>query len=579
MRRTLGQPWLAYLILGTAAVGLYFLLPWNSKGESVVYDAIGLSSAAAVFWGARRNRPAQRLPWLLFAGGLLCFSVGDAIFNVYAEVLHRDPPVPSAADVFYLGGYPLLALGLALLILRFKVSDRRAGLIDAAMITGAFSLVQWVFVMHGQVRAGGSASYEIVSLSYPAMDIVLLSGLAVFFLSPAWRTTSYRYLFASIALLVVADEINAVSGYAYVSTSWLDNGWLFSYILWGVAALHPSMTALSARGGSQPRLTGVRTALLAGILLTAPGVLLAQHLLHDSIDVYPIVAGAGVFAVFVLVRLGGLIQTLGRLRAEERAARSEAETARRLLAEQNDRLVEADRLKDEFVALISHDLRTPLTSIMGYVELALEGDGIGDEERSYLEVVQRNSDRLLHLVNDLLFVARLEAGELRLTINDLDLAGLVRQSVLEAGPRAAAQSITLRCEVDDSVSSVDGDRGRMFQLLDNLIGNAIKFTPEGGTVTVRLTEADDRVRLEIADTGIGIHELEVRRLFERFFRASTARDRQIPGTGLGLYIARAIVVAHHGTIAVESTPGIGTQFAIELPLVHAPHILETVGAR
>jgi signal transduction histidine kinase len=570
MSRVRPQPWVLYLIAGSAAVGLYYLLPWNSVAETVVYDSIGVSSAAAILWGAIRNAPAQRLPWYLFAAGQLAFAIGDAIFNLYADVLKQDPPVPSAADVFYLGGYPLLAAGLALLILRFQDAERRAWLIDAAMIATAFALVQWIFVMHDQVRAPGAASAKAVALSYPAMDIVLLSGLAVFFLAPTWRTVAYRYLFASVVLLVAADEINAVSGYSYVTTSWLDAGWLFSYVLWGVAALHPSMTALSGVGRvSRPRLSWPRLAMLAGVLLTAPVTLLIQRLAHAQVEALAIVICATALSALVLARFGGFITALDRLHAEERAARGEAESAHRIVQEQNERLREADRLKDEFVALISHDLRTPLTSIMGYLELTLEDPTLSDEQRDYLHVVERNSERLLHLVNDLLFVARLEAGEFELRPSDVDIAAVAQQIVHETAPRAQAKGVRLTCDVA-SVPELQVDKGRMFQLLGNLVSNAVKFTPEGGSVDVRVVLAEDCVAIEVSDTGIGIAAEEQRHLFDRFFRATSARDGQIPGTGLGLYIARAIVTAHGGKIGVRSELGRGTTFRIDLPTADVP---------
>jgi signal transduction histidine kinase len=365
--------------------------------------------------------------------------------------------------------------------------------------------------------------------------------------------------------MLVADEIYGISPGSFPGTSWLDAGWLLSYVLWGVAALSPSMHSLSEpRRSLGPRLTRARLLVLAAALAAAPAMLIIERSLGRTVDADAIAAGVALLSALVLARLASLIRALDRLRADERAARADAESAQRQLAEQNEQLREADRLKDEFVALISHDLRTPLTSITGYLELMLEED-LTEQQQSYLKVVDRNAERLLRLVNDLLFVARLEAGELELHPSDLDLAEIVRQSVAEAEPRAAAGGLTLICETE-VVPPLTGDKGRMNQVLDNLVSNAIKFTPDGGNVRVSLARVNGVVRLEVSDTGIGISSDEQQRLFERFFRSSTASEQQIPGTGLGLYIVRAIVEAHGGSISVESEPGRGTAFRVDVPV-------------
>jgi signal transduction histidine kinase len=226
---------------------------------------------------------------------------------------------------------------------------------------------------------------------------------------------------------------------------------------------------------------------------------------------------------------------------------------------------ESDRLVDEFVALISHELRTPLTSIIGYLELTLEDGNLTEEQRGYLDVVDHNADRLLQLVDDLLFVAQLEAGQLEVRPSELDLAAVARKAVAEAQPRAAANGITLTCDADAAVP-LEADKGRMFRMLDKLVSNAIKFTPAGGEVRVSVSNADGVVRLEVADTGIGIAADDQDRLFERFFRASTVVEQHFPGTGLGLYITRAIVKAHGGSITVCSEPGEGASFSVALPV-------------
>jgi signal transduction histidine kinase len=225
---------------------------------------------------------------------------------------------------------------------------------------------------------------------------------------------------------------------------------------------------------------------------------------------------------------------------------------------------ESDRLADEFMTLISHELRTPLTSIIGYLELTLDDGNLTDEQRGYLDVVDHNADRLLRLVDDLLLVAQLEAGQLVVRRVELDLAAVARQAVAEAQPGAAAKNITVTVDADVAVP-LQADKGRVFRTLQNLLSNAIKFTPAGGDVRVSVSQADGVVRLEVADTGIGIAADDQERLFDRFFRASAVAEQHFPGTGLGLYIAQAIVQAHGGSITVRSKPGEGTSFSVDLP--------------
>jgi signal transduction histidine kinase len=271
------------------------------------------------------------------------------------------------------------------------------------------------------------------------------------------------------------------------------------------------------------------------------------------------VIGSAAVIVAVLAALGFLLH-------RTRAARAQAEAARRLLAEQNERLRELDRVKDDFVASVSHELRSPLTSIRGYLELLRE-DEAGELEpvqRQFVDVVDRNAERLQLLVNDLLFVARLDAGRLELHRGVVSFAELVAECVEAARPAADDKRIELVVEIDPC-APICGDGPRLAQLLDNLVGNAIKFTPEGGLVAVRARERDGGVQLEVADTGIGISREDQRRLFERFFRAANATEQAIPGTGLGLSIARAIADAHSGSIAVEGELGAGTTFRVFLP--------------
>jgi PAS domain S-box-containing protein len=259
-----------------------------------------------------------------------------------------------------------------------------------------------------------------------------------------------------------------------------------------------------------------------------------------------------------------------RLLAVEQEARAFAEAAQLDLAAQNERLRELDRLKDEFIALVSHELRTPLTSIRGYTELLLDGEAgkLTSDQRQFLGVVERNAHRLLHLVGDLLFLAQVEAGKLVLDIGALDIGNVASESVETARPQAEAKNITLTLATGP-VPLIAGDRARIAQLLDNLVSNAIKFTPEGGRVDVRVRALKQRAVLEVRDSGMGIPAGEQEFLFQRFFRTSTATEQAIQGTGLGLAISKAIVEAHSGSISVTSEEGEGTTFQVSLPL-HTP---------
>ena len=240
-----------------------------------------------------------------------------------------------------------------------------------------------------------------------------------------------------------------------------------------------------------------------------------------------------------------------------------------------------ERMKDQFVSLISHELRTPLTSILGYLELVLDDPELGEESRTHLGTVERNAQRLLRLVGDLLFTAQVDAGRFSLQPEDVDLVGVVRAAEETVRVTAATTGVEVVVDVPDGGLVVHGDAVRLGQACDNLVSNAVKFTPAGGRVTLALRSAwrtadgavvdapqDDAVpvaRLAVSDTGIGIPAGEQGRLFARFFRASTARRHAVPGVGLGLAITRAIATAHDGTLEVASLEGRGTTFTLTLP--------------
>jgi signal transduction histidine kinase len=557
----------SFLAGGAIAIVVYFLLPSHSNTQSIFFVAIGFVSVCTIYYGAVRNLPRdRRLAWQLFAFGLLGQVAGDTIFAVYEVGLNREPPAPSIADAFYLAGYPLIVAGIFIALRRLGGHTSRAAILDSVVVFVAVILVQWVFFIEPYRHLATSHTARIVDMGYPAMDALMLVALAQLLLGPGGRTTAYRLLVVSVALWIVADEWFGLHRASYEGGDWIDAFWLGSYVVWAAAALDPSMARLAQADRRRlPRLSSSRLALLAAGLLVGPAILLWERYEHGSTHAhsYSIALFSGAIGMLVLVRLAGLVRAVERARRSERLARREAEQAQELLSYQNQQLVELDRLKDEFVSSVTHELRTPLTSISGYVELLME-DESNAERRGYLTIVDRNAERLLGLVSDLLFSARLQEGRLELAREDVDLKRLVLHAVESARPRAEQAGVELTTRIAD-VPIVSGEAVRIAQLLDNLISNAIKFTPSGGSVSVCLDLHEGLVQVEVSDTGIGIPESERERLFERFFRSQTVLERQIQGTGLGLFISKAIAEAHGGRIGVRSTEGEGTTFLVELP--------------
>jgi signal transduction histidine kinase len=232
-----------------------------------------------------------------------------------------------------------------------------------------------------------------------------------------------------------------------------------------------------------------------------------------------------------------------------------------------ERLRELDQAKTDFVSSVSHELRTPLTSIRGYVEMLRDGDAgqLDPGQVRMLGVVERNTDRLLALIEDLLTLSRIESGAFRTTLADIDLAALLRSCAEVVEVQARAGQVALVVDVDPDLPGVRGDGHQLERVVLNLLTNAIKFSPPGSTATLRAVRQGEEARIDVIDEGMGIPEAEQARLFSRFFRSSTAQEKAVPGTGLGLVIAKAAVDNHGGSITVDSAPGRGTTFTVVLP--------------
>jgi signal transduction histidine kinase len=230
---------------------------------------------------------------------------------------------------------------------------------------------------------------------------------------------------------------------------------------------------------------------------------------------------------------------------------------------------ELDRMKSDLISIVSHELRSPLTSIKGYVDLMTGGDlgEIPQTMQSYLHIVSANANRLSALIDDMLDLSRIESGKLSMSFGKVDVKYLCDYVFLTMKPQAEQKKIHFSQNVPSGLA-VSGDVDRLQQVLTNLVSNAIKYTPENGTVQIEASRQQETIQIKVCDSGIGISEEDQKKLFQKFFRVKNEKTRNIGGTGLGLCIAKSIVEAHEGAIQVESKEEKGSCFVIELLEYH-----------
>ena len=229
-----------------------------------------------------------------------------------------------------------------------------------------------------------------------------------------------------------------------------------------------------------------------------------------------------------------------------------------------------ENLRRELVANVSHELKTPLAAIKGYAETLRLG-AVHDPEHNvqFVRRIEEQADRLHELILDILQIARIESGQESFELTDVPLAELIEQCCEQFAETAAARKIALAAELPPRELTVWADDEGVRTILSNLVDNAIKYTPEGGAVTVRANSDSDSATLEVADTGIGIAEQDQERVFERFYRADKARTRELGGTGLGLAIVKHLTQAFGGNVSLTSQPGRGSTFRVQLPRTEA----------
>ncbi len=234
-----------------------------------------------------------------------------------------------------------------------------------------------------------------------------------------------------------------------------------------------------------------------------------------------------------------------------------------------NKIKEVDAMKDEFISMASHELRTPVTVIRGYVEMLLDDAAKlpKEEARDYLSIINVSTERLANLIEDLLNVSRIEQGRLKMEMATTDVWPIVEETVKELKIQADQKQLNFTCNIDKGAKAIiSADKDKFKQVLINIIGNSIKYTPSG-SVEVKALDRDKNLVLIIKDTGIGMTAKEREHLFEKFYRVKNQKTEDIVGTGLGLWITKQIIELMKGTIMIDSMEGVGTQVTLEFPLV------------
>jgi PAS domain S-box-containing protein len=327
------------------------------------------------------------------------------------------------------------------------------------------------------------------------------------------------------------------------------------------ASREPFFADLSSHAGVSPQLveaSGLVTALWQPVLRDGDpvGVLLVAWDRHVTLISDRAAAVVGLFAAEAAVAIER-VDILARL--------DELNTA---LAQQVEALRLSDQFKSDFVSSVSHELRTPLASILGYTDILVSGE-VGEmtsDQAEFLDIIDQNARRLLTLINDLLTLSGLESGRMVIRPEPVDLRELVRGNVHMHAPAVVAHRQQLDVRLPDEPVTAVVDSDRISQVLSNIVSNAIKFTPDEGSLRIELAVESSAAVLRVSDSGIGISEADRERLFERFFRAGNAVEQAIPGTGLGLAICKGIVDAHAGHLWLDSVLGEGTTVTVRLPL-------------
>jgi len=551
--------WLGYLAFGFVLLcdATYLFLVFVAKVDpqspspiNYLFRTLTVWAPVAVVWVAVIVATGRRTPLVLAAIGITSWAAGAAAYNVLMGT-GGYVPTPAVSDIGYLAFYVFM---VAAFIAVISPASRRS-IVSVALEASIASLgtASVLLVLVQPVLDAAPLTDRPLTLAYPLLDVALVAVTAGFASSPTFTSTRrVWWLIAGLTVFIATDLIYALLAIIgdYRAGALTDMGWPI-----GLALL-----AWWALGFTRPPRNSVPTASVPILGIVAPVFSVAAAI---GVLVYSSQQPVNVVSV-VLAAVTVALTAVPVLTRQTQSARLIAGQGRVL-----DELRELDASKSEMMATLNHEMRTPLTSILGYLEVVRDGDGgtVPPAADEMLSAVEHSARRLHSIVDEMLVLTRLDAHGLEVTMNPLDVRSVVERVVEQLTPIAEGRQVDLRLEIDDAVPIVLGDDSRLGHAITTVAENAVKFTPSHGTVTVSVTVRKHHrpVVITVSDTGMGVPAADLPHLFERFYRGSNALQSAVSGSGLGLAIARGIVEVHGGRIRALSVLGEGTTMIITLP--------------
>jgi signal transduction histidine kinase len=507
--------------------------------SSWIYAIVPVGSGVVLIDAAMSLTGKNRVAWLLIGVGVLSWGLGEVIWAIYEWVLAIEVPYPGWADVFYVAGYPLLFVGILILPhVKSRGLERVRLFLDATAGTIAVAAIMWVAYLNELIYFDSEISLleQYINIMYAVGDLFLLIAVMILAVRRGSRRFDPRLVAVAVGLVVMAVAdivyIPMVDAGTYVSGGWLDAVWLIAYgafIVAGWYLLEPESSTEQVERTSRVWQLGAPYAAIA--------LLFGLTLLETGGDASTLQVASGIVGLLVIGRQGVAIR-------------------------ENRQLVEKQRT--ELIASISHELRTPLTGVIGFTALLdNEWETLDDGERGeMISIVNEQAQHISRIVTDLVGLARNTLATTPLELGDHNVDLLIRDGVAMV-PRLVDGTVTLETDIQPGLT-VYGDRGRLIQVLVNYLTNAIRYG--GGSIQLDAHTEDGQTVIDVHDNGPGVQKRYEEAIWDRFERGAHRYDATIPGSGIGLPIARMLAEAHGGTATYQRSAKLGgASFTMSIP--------------